>query len=643
MACIQYPRKERAGVSLGSWEKPTIYKEPLKEVFTKKKERVEEGDVTYNIRNDPSQYNDAISNYQKGSNMMVEVDYQNRAPQTTTMNFGSASNPYKVNKSFRPPEFNLLDLQPLSRQKRPYIQGGTNIGSSITRNDLQEGRNDRTEVSFSIGMQPLYQANTNLSNEQGIYRDNFERKDMINEEYVTKQVISQLKGLESNELQKMFQYENTPNGIILTPLQFSGESAYSGPISVEQQRHLSEQVYATDSNKLAFGVNSNHVGRKEYEMQRHLSELQYSTENPINMSVQSTMKGVQSYDGQLQINKNDYTQDALNMNVQTNQKGSISYQGHHSILEQDFTHNGFYLNVESNRKGIQSLQGEYNQENGTRDSFNIGVESNRKGLHSLQGEYNQDDGTRDAFNIGVESNRKGLHYQHSVHLDENNYTYDRQHMNVQANKKGLQQQVLVQYQEQMKDILLKNMKSSVSIVIQQYGSEREIKVDGHIKDKIDIVVHSTKGQPIFISRENGEPIKLKEYTWKFIKSASGSDKFVIMMDSVPIELDRKGELYSLYSNPGNNVIQPEAEDVQLRRQATNISVSANKGVAEDINRFDESVSVNRVEKQTHYTDHQVQANSNGMERSSWSSIKPSDTHKKKNIQNMILTQSVGRF
>ena len=216
-------------------------------------------------------------------------------------------------------------------------------------------------------------------------------------------------------------------------------------------------------------------------------------------------------------------------------------------------------------------------------------------------------------------------------------------MNVQANKKGLQQQVLVQYQEQMKDILLKNMKSSVSIVIQQYGSEREIKVDGHIKDKIDIVVHSTKGQPIFISRENGEPIKLKEYTWKFIKSASGSDKFVIMMDSVPIELDRKGELYSLYSNPGNNVIQPEAEDVQLRRQATNISVSANKGVAEDINRFDESVSVNRVEKQTHYTDHQVQANSNGMERSSWSSIKPSDTHKKKNIQNMILTQSVGRF
>ena len=88
MACIQYPRKNRGGISLGSWEQPTIYKEPLKEVFTKKKERVEEGDITYNIRNDPSRYNDAITNWQKGKNMMVEVDYQNRAPQTTTMNFG---------------------------------------------------------------------------------------------------------------------------------------------------------------------------------------------------------------------------------------------------------------------------------------------------------------------------------------------------------------------------------------------------------------------------------------------------------------------------------------------------------------------------------------------------------------------------
>ena len=71
MACIQYPRKERGGVSLGSWEQPTIYKEPPKEIFTRKKERVEEGDITYNIRNDPSRYNDSISNYQKGKNMIA--------------------------------------------------------------------------------------------------------------------------------------------------------------------------------------------------------------------------------------------------------------------------------------------------------------------------------------------------------------------------------------------------------------------------------------------------------------------------------------------------------------------------------------------------------------------------------------------
>ena len=43
--------------------------------FTKKKERIEEGDITHNIRNDPSRYNDSITNWQKGKNMMVAVDY----------------------------------------------------------------------------------------------------------------------------------------------------------------------------------------------------------------------------------------------------------------------------------------------------------------------------------------------------------------------------------------------------------------------------------------------------------------------------------------------------------------------------------------------------------------------------------------
>jgi hypothetical protein len=105
MACIQYPRKERGGVNPGSWEQPTIYKDPPKEIFTRKKERIEEGDVSYLIRADASRYTDAISNYAKSQNVMVSVDYQNRKPQTTTMNFGSASNPYKVNQSFRPPSF----------------------------------------------------------------------------------------------------------------------------------------------------------------------------------------------------------------------------------------------------------------------------------------------------------------------------------------------------------------------------------------------------------------------------------------------------------------------------------------------------------------------------------------------------------
>jgi len=228
MACIQYPRKERGGVNPGSWEQPTIYKDPPKEIFTRKKERIEEGDVSYLIRADATRYNDAISNYAKSQNMMVAVDYQNRNPHTTTMNFGSASNPYKVNQAFRPPEFRQEDLLPLSRQKRETVGGRSNPGSNVTRDDRNDNRMDHTEVQFSTQETRYHAEQTNLAREQGVYSENFQRKDMMNENYTTQNVLSQLKGFESVELQKMFQYEQTPNGIVLTPMLIEALSSMSG-------------------------------------------------------------------------------------------------------------------------------------------------------------------------------------------------------------------------------------------------------------------------------------------------------------------------------------------------------------------------------------------------------------------------------
>ena len=335
MACIQYPRKERGGVSLGSWEKPTIYREPPKEIFTKKKERVEEGDVTYNIRNDASRYNDAITNWQKGKNMMVQVDYQNRAPQTTTMNFGSASNPYKVNQAFRPPEFKLLDLQPLSRQQRPYVAGQTNIGSQITRNDSSEIRNDQRLIDFSIGANPtLHTANTNASREMGIYYDNHERSDAVHQDMSFVDITSALKGIENVELQKMFSYEQTPHGIVMVPLYVNAESSASGPVNVESQRHLSDIIsYLQD--QLKYSQESNQSGVLNYDAQRTLPNQStfISTDGKILGQGDSTLSGPANYEAQRHLQTEAYIQNQLLYGQGTNTSGYKDYEAQRNLSD----------------------------------------------------------------------------------------------------------------------------------------------------------------------------------------------------------------------------------------------------------------------------------------------------------------------
>ena len=557
MACIQYPRKNRGGISLGSWEQPTIYKEPLKEVFTKKKERIEEGDVTYNIRNDPSRYNDAITNWQKGKNMMVEVDYQNRAPQTTTMNFGSASNPYKVNKAFRPPEFGLLDLEPLSRQKRPYVEAGTNIGSTISRDDTQKLM-DQSVIDFSVGSHLNHQAISTVSKEMGVYHDNFLSKEMINEDYVAKQVVTQLKGIESNELQKLFQYENTPNGIVITPIMFSASSAVSGA-KHDSDRQVGQSYAVKDRDYI--GIASNERGMASYEGQRN---------------------------GHEQLHVRDHV---TNIGVASNERGMASYEG---------------------------------QRNG----------------HEQQHVYDHID------SIGVATNSVGQYRPETQHMDEFGYIRDELKAAQGTNVVGAYHQNAYEHSEQMKDVLLKNMTSSVHIVIQRAGDSDEYPIQGSIKDKINIIVDSTKGNAISLGRDNGEPVRLKEYTWKFVKSNSGSDKFIIQLpQEAVVELERKSDLHAVYSNPSNSVHQSQAEEVHLRREARVTSAATNVTLLGDISRIDESVFTNRVEKKTMYTDMMIQPNSYGMERASepLMAINPLESNKKQNIQQMMLNQSKGRF
>jgi hypothetical protein len=602
---------------MGGPVQPTIYKEPLKEIFTKKKERVEEGDITHLIRNEPSRINDAITNWQKGKNMMVEVDYQNRAPQTTTMHFGSASNPYKINKSFRPPEFGLLDLQPLSRQKRPYVAGQTNSGSSITRDDRSEIRMDQSEINFSIGAdRDHYEATAMPAKEMGIYYDNFTYKDMLNDEYVTKHVLSQLKGMESVELQKFFQYENTPNGIVLTPLSFSVTSSMMGPQDTSSH-HLSD-VGSHVKEIVHIAQGTNQAGPMTYSKPDIQTTVFIHEDGGLRYGVSSNQNG---RGGETTpIDSSSFVTERIIYGQGTNQMG------------QPFIDGQRYLSGVDSHLGQAMLVGQ-----GTNQMGQPFIDGQRylSGIESHLGQ---------AMSVGQGTNQMGQPFiddqRHLSGIDA--HIGNELQTGKGTNQAGVQMVTHNEHHDKMKDILLKNMTSSVSIVIQQ-PSGHEQSIQGTIHDKINIVVHSAKGQPITLARENGEPIRLKEYTWKFVKSASGSDKFIIQVDHAELELERKAELYSVSSNPGQAVIQPEAEEINLRRDVRHTSAVTNVGIAGDIDRVDESF-MRRVEKTTHYTDHRTDANTFTMDRPLPNmAIKTHESNKKQHLSNIMLKQSEGRF
>ncbi len=125
---IQYPKKERAGVNLVSYEVPHIYKDPPKGIFTRKKETVNISDVMYMARpdndyGDPTRVNEGIQVFARGRNPMVQVD----------MGQGQGvKNPYRLDV-VRPP---LMPIETLVSISAPHIHQNysvhTNPGSNLT-------------------------------------------------------------------------------------------------------------------------------------------------------------------------------------------------------------------------------------------------------------------------------------------------------------------------------------------------------------------------------------------------------------------------------------------------------------------------------------------------------------------------------
>jgi hypothetical protein len=160
---MSYQRPKWQSYTLPSWDRPTILREPPKSIHTKKKERVEMGDVTYMIRNDDSRINESISYIARGVNPMVDVSYSNyggNGAKLTTMATPTATNPYKIIKdgAFRPPIMTQEDLLPLSRMRRPETSATTNPGIStiggFVAPNLQNNV-DLTTVSNAIDVKKI--------------------------------------------------------------------------------------------------------------------------------------------------------------------------------------------------------------------------------------------------------------------------------------------------------------------------------------------------------------------------------------------------------------------------------------------------------------------------------------------------------
>jgi hypothetical protein len=278
----------------------------------------------------------------------------------------------------------------------------------------------------------------------GIYADNHERTDMIRDEKIFQHILSQLKGFDSVELQKLFSYENTPHGIVLTPLSYSALTALLGPISVEEQRHVDEQSHITD--QVQYGIGANKTGQLQFgsnglsdllsfiqdteqigmgsntkgisQVTEHrISDAEAYLQEKILIGMGANRSGLQTIDGQRNlIEEKRYIQEQLLSFLGVNKNGPfIKTESQKNISnEQSFIQNVEQIGQGSNVKGMQSITG--NQDGSVEDQFirylhQMGQGSNIKGMQSITGTQEgsiEDQFIRSIESVGQGSNVKGV-------------------------------------------------------------------------------------------------------------------------------------------------------------------------------------------------------------------------------------------
>jgi hypothetical protein len=128
---------ERSVSAMGP-EQNFIFKDPYKSVTLQKKERVEFGDVSYTMREEPDRYAENISYYAKGVNPSVSVDYGGMGSSSTSAAGFQGRSPYVVNRdgAFRFPIRTREETwDALSRMPRlnTAVNPSVNVPSQVTQ------------------------------------------------------------------------------------------------------------------------------------------------------------------------------------------------------------------------------------------------------------------------------------------------------------------------------------------------------------------------------------------------------------------------------------------------------------------------------------------------------------------------------
>jgi hypothetical protein len=181
---ITFPKKERGGIGLGNQESVHIFRDPPKSIHTRKKERINEGDVTYMTRENQDRISDNIMQFARGVNPMVSVSYNTHggggAKLSSTLIQPQAHNSYKVDKKFIPPIFRQEDLLPLSRQKRdlttvqtkassPYLYSSNNNEYSIDYEPIKKVIHINPMYNSTSGEQYQFGGNVVLNAKRELY------------------------------------------------------------------------------------------------------------------------------------------------------------------------------------------------------------------------------------------------------------------------------------------------------------------------------------------------------------------------------------------------------------------------------------------------------------------------------------------